>query len=94
MHKPFVRTLVPLLLAALLVGAALTVVSAAPEGPLLLERWVISGGGGTQNSAPLHLDATIGQPVANRTSAGPLALSWGYWSPSQSLVVYLPLIMR
>jgi len=46
------------------------------------------------NATPLRLDATIGQPVANRTSAGPLVLSWGYWSPSQSLFVYLPLIMR
>jgi hypothetical protein len=94
MHIRFVRMLVPLLLAALLAGAAFSVVLAAPDGLLALERWVISGGGGTGNAAPLRLDATIGQPVANRTSAGPLVLSWGYWSPSQSLFVYLPLIMR
>lgn len=56
----------------------LTGVTLAGSGPAV-DWWVIGGGGGPSSSLRLTLNATLGQPFVDTSSAGSTSLSAGYW---------------
>lgn len=48
-------------------------------GSLEIRRSTIDGGGGVVAAPPLRLTGTLGQPDAQRFSAGSLVLRGGFW---------------
>ena len=61
--------------AALLAGGAL----AQSGGTLEIRRATIDGGGGRVAGGTLHIVGTVGQPDAQFSSGGTLALRGGFW---------------
>jgi hypothetical protein len=84
------RTALLLALALLLLLSG--VVLASLPG-MAVDWWVMGGGEEARSGGPLRITGTIGQPAIGRTSAGPLALSGGYWygAPPKG---YLPLLLK
>jgi len=86
-------TILLTLVAFLLLGSV-----ASALAPMALNWWVMGGGEGPRGGGPLRINATIGQPAIGRSSSGPLALTWGYWSQqistAPSLRGYLPLMLK
>lgn len=82
-----------LLLAGLALLSVATVVS-EPLEVMEVSQWVFSGGEAPRQSGPLFVRATIGQPVAARSSEMPLLLSWGYWGLdfSHDYIIRIPFV--
>ena len=82
-----------LLVAALLLAASLGIVVLA-AGTLIIDRWVIGGGGGHSEAGSYVLDATVGQAVAGVTSNAPYELCAGFWCGMERYKVFLPLVLK
>ena len=92
MHRKLILSLLILVLAVAVIGAAR--VSAA--GGYNLDWWAIAGGGVTTNSGGNYsLGGTIGQPAAGASSGGSYNLISGFWALTQQLYkLFLPLTLR
>ena len=86
------RTALLLALALFLLLGSI-VVALEPAASMAVSWWVMGGGEEARSGGPLQITGTIGQPAIGRSSAGPLALSGGYWYgwPPKG---YLPLVLR
>jgi len=84
------RTAILLALSLLLL---LSSVILANSPGMAVDWWVMGGGEDVRSGGSLRSTGTIGQPVVGRSSAGPLALSAGYWYvwPPKG---YLPLLLK
>lgn len=71
------------------------VVLAAPNA-IMIDRWVIGGGGARLVNAPLSLEGTTGQPLVGILTESPHELSSGFWFEIHigENGVYLPLMLR
>ena len=70
---------------------------AAPDSPAAafsIPWWKVANGGGTSQGGVYVLSGTLGQPDAGELSAGPYALTGGFWSGVFRYVTYLPIMMR
>ena len=75
------RTTLAVVAGALLAGAAL----AQSGGTLEIRRATIDGGGGTASGSALRLTGTMGQPDAEFSSGGTLALRGGFWGAPRAV---------
>lgn len=67
------------------------VIRAAPEA-YSLNWWTVDTGGGTSQGGPYVLQGTIGQPDTGCIAGGSFALEGGFWSCTQEIRVFLPLV--
>jgi hypothetical protein len=92
MKKPFVLSLIPALVAFLLLAWV-----AFAEGSYDLSRWTAAGGGGRSSGGPYTIIGTIGQPDAGMLTGGDYTLGGAFWgggAVAAEHLVYLPLTLR
>jgi hypothetical protein len=88
-------TLVVLVVALLLLGAAGAGLAQTSAG-FNLEWHAIGSGGGEASSANYRVNGTVGQGIASPPSAisAAFVVSSGYWFAGRGTIIYLPLILR
>jgi len=64
----------------LTLGTLLLTMSAAPAQNFAVDRFVLSGGGGTSTNGAFSLTGTVGQPDAGQMVGGSYALAGGFHS--------------
>jgi hypothetical protein len=82
-----------------LAGLLLLASTALAAGTPNIEWYVIGGGWGYAENAPLSLDGTVGQAVAGLDTAGSAELCAGFWCGAEAAAatsynIYLPLVLR
>ena len=87
------KRLTLLLALLLLLALATTAFALAPPPGLEINWWVMGGGGGPHANSGLQLNGTVGQAAIGHTSAGQLALDWGYW-PEQPDRIFQPIMLK
>ncbi len=84
------RTLIAILLLALLAAGGVTLAAGTPT----LSRYVIAGGGSAVTVGDYTLRGTLGQPVTGQVSNGTYQLCAGFWCGLAHYEVFLPLVLR
>lgn len=93
-HRMMASGLTGVLLSILLL-ARLPATIRAQTGGYRLGRWAVDGGGGIWAGEQYTVHGTIGQPEADRLSAGEYVLRGGVWGGLEAAYpVYLPLMPR
>lgn len=93
------RTIPPVVIAALLLLMAVSLSSAQPPGVDLVWSTVDGGGSVSSDGSQYVLSGSIGQPDAGSMSSDTYTLTGGFWLVSASsdapgALVYLPLLQK
>ncbi|HTP07952.1 MAG TPA: hypothetical protein VMP08_06860 [Anaerolineae bacterium] len=92
------RLLWIVLLLTLMLTASFATVAASQSRPAAnidLSWNVISASGGHASSSSYSMDATLGQPIVDRSTGATIRLSAGFWQTAiTSYRVFLPIVLK